>query len=466
MRTLALVNQKGGCGKTTTAINLSAEFAHRSLRVLLIDLDPQGHCAAGLGVPESSITRGIEDALEADLTYEPGLVDEMIWEVGGGLNLIPSTVRLTNFESADHEHAEDHDRDRRLLHVLELVKDRFDLCIIDCPPAIGWLTFNALRAADETLVPVETGYFALKGAVRQAKTIDTVVKRLGRPLDFFLLPTLHREGTARSENILSAMRSRFGDQMAPCVIREHESLREAASMGQPIQQCAPNSPAAEDFSGLAEWILGHQQTSIATERARRLQEASDATTLRDQDPRPDSQEPAPEAIKASQPTAPAPERNERVQAVLQRVGRSKVAGKSVVFDVPRLPDGVLDKVRTAGKQDIQSLVIDPPDSASKSGSTTARFGAFVTDQGVCFRQPASLGGSVSVSGDFNQWDDSGAPLSVTEPGGVHEVILPLAPGTYRYRLIVDGAPTPDPHAKAFDKDDSMTCILEIPAASS
>ena len=98
-------------------------------------------------MPESSITRGIEDALEANLTYEPDLVDEMIWEVGSGLNLIPSTVRLTNFESADHEHAEDHDRDRRLLRVLELVEDRFDVCIVDCPPAIGWLTFNALRTA-------------------------------------------------------------------------------------------------------------------------------------------------------------------------------------------------------------------------------------------------------------------------------------------------------------------------------
>ena len=466
MRTIALVNQKGGCGKTTTAINLSAEFAHRSHKVLLIDLDPQGHCAAGLGVPDASITRGIEDALEADLTYEPGLVDEMIWEVGGGLNLIPSTVRLTNFESADHEHATDHDRDRRLLHVLELVKDRFDLCIVDCPPAIGWLTFNALRAADETLVPVETGYFALKGAVRQTKTIETVVKRIGRPLDFFLLPTLHRDGSARSENILSAMRSRFGDQMVPRVIREHESLREAASMGQPIQQFAPDSEAASDFAGLAEWILGHQQTSVATDLARLHQEQADASARSSEDPRPASQEPAPSAIKASQPAAPEPERNERVQAVLQRVGRAEPGCKSVVFDMQRLPDGVLDRVRTASSHGIQTLVVDPHEHAVESPSKAGRFGAFRTKQGICFRQPASLGAKVSVTGDFNQWSETGEPLQARTPEGDHEVILPLGPGTYRYRLIVDGAPAPDPHGTLHVDGDPTTSVLEIPASSS
>ena len=192
MRTIAIVNQKGGCGKTTTAINLSAELAHRSLRALLIDLDPQGHCAAGLGVPEASILRGIDDALSADLRYDAG-IDEMLWEVGGGLNLIPSTVRLAALEAAGGGLADKHDRDRRLMRLLEQVEDRFDFCVIDCPPTIGLLTFNALRAADETLVPVETGYFALRGAIRQVKTISTMAEKIGRPLDFFLLPTLHDE---------------------------------------------------------------------------------------------------------------------------------------------------------------------------------------------------------------------------------------------------------------------------------
>ena len=452
MRTIALVNQKGGCGKTTTAINLSAEFAHRSQRVLLIDLDPQGHCAAGLGVPEGSITRGIEDALEANLTYEPGLVDEMIWEVGSGLNLIPSTVRLTNFESADHEHADDHDRDRRLLRVLELVHDRFDMCIVDCPPAIGWLTFNALRAADETLIPVETGYFALKGAIRQAKTIDTVVKRIGRPLDFFLLPTMHNERSPRSENILSAMQTRFGDQMVPRVIREHESLREAASMGQPIQQFAPNSPAATDFAQLAEWVLGHQQTTVAMEQARLREQATTAAAQREEDPRPASQEPAPASIQESQPKPPTPEPNERLKAVLQGVGRSEESvDKSVVFHVEL--------------QGIQTQVEDPFESSMEASSSPSRFGAFATPNGVCFRQPASLGTQVAITGEFNQWDDAGVPMHCTGPDGIHEVILPLDPGTYRYRLIVDGMPTADPHGQASAKDNLTTSVFEIPASS-
>ena len=464
MRTIALVNQKGGCGKTTTAINLSAEFARRSLRVLLIDLDPQGHCAAGLGVPDSSITRGIEDALEADLGYEPELVDEMIWEVGSGLNLIPCTVRLTNFESADHGNAEQHDRDRRLLHVLELVRERFDICIIDCPPAIGWLTFNALRAADETLVPVETGYFALKGAIRQAKTIDTVIKRIGRPLDFFLLPTLHDEGSPRSENILSAIRTRFGDQVAPLVIRQHESLREAASMGQPVQEFAPDSAAAADFVLLADWILGHQQTTVAVERARKHQEQTDRATLREQDPRPDSKQPAPSALEESAPAPPAPEPNERVQAVLQRVGRQESGGSpGVVFDVQRLPEGVLDRVRSAPKG-LQALVVDPAKAAVGS-SGAGRFGVFTTAEGTCFRQPAGVGARVAITGDFNDWSEQGDPMSPQGPSGDHEVILPIPPGTYRYRLLVDGTPIPDPHATGVADSDPTTSLLEIPAST-
>jgi chromosome partitioning protein len=176
MRTIAIVNQKGGSGKTTTAINLAAAFAERGERVLLVDMDPQGHCAAGLGVPESRIEFGLAQAL---LCEPPGGSDPLgwLWEVSRGLRLAPCTVALAGLESARGGLASLADRDRRLARFLERVAPNFDRCVIDCPPTIGYLTFNALRAADEALVPVETGYFALRGAERQIATIGALVEQ-------------------------------------------------------------------------------------------------------------------------------------------------------------------------------------------------------------------------------------------------------------------------------------------------
>jgi len=179
LRTIAIVNQKGGCGKTTTAINLAAIFARRGRRTLLVDLDPQCHCAAGLGVPESEIERGIGEAMIAPNrgTFESA---DILWEVARHLDLAPSTTRLAALEAPGGGLHELPDRDRRLAAVLERWRDRYDLVLIDCPPTIGLLTFNALRAAREAIVPVETGYFSLRGAEKQWKTIQRIIDRLNR----------------------------------------------------------------------------------------------------------------------------------------------------------------------------------------------------------------------------------------------------------------------------------------------
>ncbi|TVQ52776.1 MAG: hypothetical protein EA377_09380, partial [Phycisphaerales bacterium] len=143
MRTIALVNQKGGCGKTTTAINLAATFARRGVRTLLIDMDPQSHCAAGLGVPEAHIESGIAEAMlhENPATLDP---EDYLWKVARNLDLIPSTTRLAGLEAPTGGLHQRPDRDRRLEYVLCGLRDRYDLCLIDCPPTIGLLTFNAL----------------------------------------------------------------------------------------------------------------------------------------------------------------------------------------------------------------------------------------------------------------------------------------------------------------------------------
>ena len=256
MRTVAIVNQKGGCGKTTTSINLAATLAARGLRTLLVDLDPQGHCAAGLGVPEDRIETGIAEALLAEPVGGEN-PERMLWEVARNLRLAPSTLSLAGLEAARGGLAAVADRDARLAKLLDRLADRFDWCIVDCPPTIGLLTFNALRAADEALVPVETGYFALKGSERQVAAIEAMAARLGRPLPLHILPTLHRPEAKLAADLHAAIQRRHGAATLPVSIREHESLREAAGFGQPITEYAPGSEACADFVRLAEWLLEH-----------------------------------------------------------------------------------------------------------------------------------------------------------------------------------------------------------------
>jgi chromosome partitioning protein len=260
VRTTAVVNQKGGCGKTTTAINLAALFAKRGIRTLVVDMDPQAHCAAGLGVPESRIEYSIGDALLAKHTshgaFDPA---NLIWEVSRNLYLAPSTMMLAALEAPGGGLHQLPDKDRRLESLLNLLAGRFDRCLVDCPPTIGLLTFNALRAAREALIPVETGFFSLRGAEKQWNTIQRMIHHIGRPIACHILATLHKPESQLACNILAALRRQFAGQIIPVVVREHHVLREAASFGQPIVEFAPESEACNDFNALADWLIEHAE---------------------------------------------------------------------------------------------------------------------------------------------------------------------------------------------------------------
>src|SRR3972149_10245239 len=174
MRTIAVVNQKGGCGKTTVSINLSAALAAKGFRTLLVDMDPQSHCAVGLAVPEEQIEQSIYDVLISRSKNEPIKLTEILWQISDRLELAPASIDLSAFEQQMTGISE---RECCLGDVVSEVEGDYDYTIVDCPPAVGLLTFNALRAASDVIVPVETGYFALHGLSRQLETLSILCER-------------------------------------------------------------------------------------------------------------------------------------------------------------------------------------------------------------------------------------------------------------------------------------------------
>ncbi len=253
MRTIAIINQKGGCGKTTSAINLAGVWAKRGIRTLLVDLDPQSHCAAGLGIPEARIDLDIADAL---LTPARS-VDQsrLLWRVARGLDLAPSRMKLAGLEAARGGLADKPDKERRLANLLHHFATDYDAAIIDCPPSIGLLTFNALTAATTVLIPVETGYFALQGAAKQVQTVESLNRRIGVQTPVRLFGTLHDPDDVHSSALLDELRRQFAERVAPVAIRRDPKLKEAAAFGRPIIDHDHESHGAIDYALLSDWLL-------------------------------------------------------------------------------------------------------------------------------------------------------------------------------------------------------------------
>jgi chromosome partitioning protein len=260
MRTIAIVNQKGGCGKTTSAINLAGVFAASGYKTLLVDMGPQSHCAAGLAIPEQRIDVQIGDAMAGVGTSREVDLERLLWRVSRNLDLAPSTMKLATIEAARGDLAGRADAESRLAKVLQRLGNRHDICFIDCSPAIGLLTYNALVAADEVIIPVETGFFSLQGATKQANTIRSLAKRLGAAPVYRMLATLHNPESALANELLEELKRRFPGKVVPQVIRWDQRLRESASFGQPIIEYAPDSTGAEDYRGLAQWLAENRPT--------------------------------------------------------------------------------------------------------------------------------------------------------------------------------------------------------------
>ena len=259
MRTIAIINQKGGCGKTTTSINLAACLARLGHKTLLVDIDPQGHCGVGLAVPEEQIERTLYDTMIEERDGKSAKVSEIVWQIASDFDLAPSNIKLSAFEQVFAGRA---GREDRLLKALEPVKGTYEWCIIDCPPSVGLLTFNALRACDEVIVPVETGYFSLHGLAKMMETLEVLRDRCNKDIMIRVLPTLYDTRTKLAREVLSELRAKFREYLMESTVNFNTKLKEAASFGQPITEYDPGSRGYKDFVNLARELMGHRPVDI------------------------------------------------------------------------------------------------------------------------------------------------------------------------------------------------------------
>lgn len=404
MRTIAVINQKGGCGKTTVSINLASALAAENKRTLLVDMDPQGHCAVGLAVPDEQIEQGIYDVLLGSRRGEPIKLSEILWEIGDNFYLTPASIDLAAFEQQTNGIV---DRENCLRDVLKTVETEFDYVVIDCPPAVGLLTFNALRAASDVVVPVETGYFSLHGLSKQLDTLSILCKQCSQQINVMVLASMYDIRTKMGREILSELRKHFSSRMFKTVVNFNTKLKEAASLGQPICEYDPASRGHKDFQNLAQELIAADTM---------VEQKQIINSLRKIE------------VLQQQPSVRPPQARKEVIETFDRTL------DSISSSAQELMASLNGADKTA-----KAKVADDIDSKLNNFYGVRQFG-----EAIKFVTLYPRAKSVQIAGDFNGWQPKKTALNQLQDGK-WELALALAPGKYRYRMVVDGQWQQDPY---------------------
>jgi len=261
-RVFAIANQKGGVGKTTTAINLAASLAANDFRVLVIDSDPQGNATTGLGIAKDPDRPSLYQVLLGDVPARDAVQATDL----EGLHLISADKNLVG---ADLELVGIDNREFRLRERIAEIRDEYRFVLIDCPPALDLLTLNALIPADSVLVPIQCEFFALEGVSELMDTIDRIRDSFQHPLEVEgILLTMYDDRTNLTRQVAADLREFFGDQVFRTIIPRSIRLAEAPSFGKPILGYDPRSRGAESYIKLAKEILDHEQNRLPAQGAR------------------------------------------------------------------------------------------------------------------------------------------------------------------------------------------------------
>lgn len=249
---LAIINQKGGVGKSTTAVNLAAALGEKNKEVLLVDLDPQGNATSGYGIDKRELDTCVYNVLLGDTPVE----EVILSNVAKGVDVLPSTINLAG---AEVELVNEMARENRLKNALGSLRGYYDYILIDCPPSLGLLTINALVAADKLIVPIQCEFYALEGVTKLLDSMKRVKSMLNPSLDIFgIVLTMYDSRTNLARQVVDEVRSYFGSAAFDTVIPRSVKLSEAPSYGQSIIEYAPDNKGAQSYRDLAQEVINRE----------------------------------------------------------------------------------------------------------------------------------------------------------------------------------------------------------------
>ena len=436
MRIIAIANQKGGCGKTTTAINLSACLAFLRKSVLLIDLDPQGHATCGLGIKAEFLDKTAYDLFQDAL---PSITDLIVC-VNDYLSLIPAHVVLSR---AEQEWAGCAGAYERLASRVNEIKEAYDFTIIDLPPNLGLFTYNALCASDEVIIPIEPSFFALHGLAKIFETIDSFGTSRSRKLRLHALLTRCEKRTKLGREIKEEVHKYFKEQVFVNTIDENIRLREAAASGKSIVDFDRESSGFRNYMGLAIEVI--ERGLLWQEIDSLPREAKDITLIQNS------------TVHGVSPEGHAD--------FLIHDGNGTLSFEHDKATSIR-PD---DKKHSSGHcppppatvLKLKNKLLDPEICEAASFYPRKVFG------GILFSHVDSKAISVLIAGDFNHW--VAEPLTlVDKESGCWQKIIPLEPGVHRYKYLADDEWRVDPSNQAMESNtyggfDSVIVVDESPS---
>ncbi|MBN2453337.1 MAG: AAA family ATPase [Candidatus Omnitrophica bacterium] len=392
MKKIAVANQKGGCGKTTTTINLAGALADAGKRTLIIDLDPQAHASFGLNASSQSMDRSIYNVL-TDNPDKNRPINDCIVKVAQNIDIVPANILLSTLEQ---ELKDKEDAVSKLNLALAMGQLEYDYVLVDCPPSLGFLTFNALRAADHVIVPIDMSAFSLMGVGKLLGMIELIKIKINHAPRVSALATLYDKRTKYSQVIYDEIKTFFKAQMLTAIIRMSVDLKKAAAKGVCVTQLNKDSIGAKDYTALGQEIL-------RLDGAEEFEKALNDT--------------APMTVTISTPTAE--------NAPTERV------------DVVALPQALETAIRESAPsthhQAINSprnVIIDEPVAPAQEASSGFKE--------ILFNIDAPNAKEIHIVGDFNNWQPGeNSRLSRLE-GGRWEKKLGLNPGRHKYKFVIDG----------------------------